>query len=356
MLVLLVFGLIGFASCDAVEDALEDAANPFKDSDYADKDENLLCLDAAIKWSTNKIGKYESDNAKEFDEATKDDLSDTEPGSKLFSDVWEQGQELLGKVGIDVPDLVVCSDAVSETKPDPTPSSPVATAPDDDPIKDAAKNVDPPETPDPIDGEQVGQECINQIAKQKAKGGDNQTVIILIDTTGSMGTSIDSVKAEVKDIVAEVTEGGGKVLIADYKDASVDSSGNRHCSWDDPAYRFMSEFTSDETTAQDWVNEHLSASGGCDLPESLYGGIYTMITLLGENEDFKNSDNRMLIAITDADPIDSDTTYDGRKDLAWTAVNADNEPTATKDDVTADDAEGIMADNAVQFVLITTTW
>jgi hypothetical protein len=90
MLVLLVFGLIGFASCDAVEDAVKDAASPFKDADYADKDENILCVDPAIKWSTNKVGKYESDNAKEFDEATSEDLEKGgKPGSELFSDLWD---------------------------------------------------------------------------------------------------------------------------------------------------------------------------------------------------------------------------------------------------------------------------
>lgn len=342
-LVLLVLGLIGFASCDDAEDLL----NPFDKEDYLDKDKNLLCLDPAIKWTTNKVGKYESDNAKEFDEATKDDLTADKPGSELFSEVWKKGQELLDKVGVDVPDLVVCSDAVSDSKKEPS------TAPSGTAEEKAAEAVSDPVIVSGIDGDDVGQECIKQIGAQQKDDTEEQAVIILVDTTGSMSTSIASVKEDIEDIIDEVvTNGGGSVLVAEFKDASVDSSGNRHCGWDDPAYSFMPGFTTDKAVAKNWVNDNLEASGGCDLPESLYGGIYTLLTNFSGETEFVNSDNRMLIVITDADPIDTDTTYDGRKDLAW----LDTTGASVKDDVTAADAEKIMADNFVQFVLINVTW
>ena len=350
-LVLLVFGLIGFASCDdakdALDDALEDAANPFDTEDYLDKDKNLLCLDPAIKWTTNTIGQYESDNAKEFDEKTKDDLAADKPGSELFSEVWDKAADTLKKVGVEIPTLTICSDAVSDSKKEP--ASPAVGAVEEE----AAEAVGDPVIVSGVDGEDVGQECIKQIGEQQKEGTDEQAVIILVDTTGSMSTSIASVKEDIEDIIDEVvTQGGASVLVAELQDASVDSSGNRHCGLDDPAYSFMPAFTTDKTVAKDWVNDNLEASGGCDLPESLYGGIYTLLTNFSGETEFVNSDNRMLIVITDADPIDTDTTYDGRKDLAW----LDTTGASVKDDVTAADAEKIMADNFVQYVLFNVTW
>jgi len=340
-LVLLVLGLIGFASCDDAEDLL----NPFDKEDYLDKDKNLLCLDPAIKWTTNKVGKYESDNAKEFDEATAEDLEKGgKPGSELFKEVWDGAADLLDNVGVDIPTLTICSDAVSKDKKDPSsaPSGAAETA--------AAEAVDDPIIISGVDGEDAGQECVDQIAAQQDKGADSQTVIILIDTTGSMSSSISGVKDDVADIITEVTKGGGKVLIAEYRDASGEE-GNYHCEGNSAnAYTWMDSFSDSAADLNDYV-DGLSASGGCDLPESLYGGIYTVVDAFKDNADFTGSDNRMLIAITDADPIDTDTTYDGRKDTAWLGGSSSNEKR-----VGAADAEKIMADNFVQFVLINVTW
>jgi hypothetical protein len=257
---------------------------------------------------------------------------------------------ILDKVGVELPTLTTCSDAVSEEKTEPADDSPVAAAADGTAPAEAAKKVKEPIVISGVDGEDAGKQCVDQIAAQQDDDTDSQTVIILIDTTGSMSTSISGVKDDVADIVAEVTKAGGKVLIAEYKDASG-TPGNYHCEGGtDAAYTWMDDFSSSETDLNTYVND-LGASGGCDLPESLYGGIYTIIDAFKDNADFTASDNRMLIAITDAEPIDSDTTYDGRTDTAWEGGDKANEKL-----VGASDAEEIMADNAVQFVLINTTW
>jgi hypothetical protein len=113
-------------------------------------------------------------------------------------------------------------------------------------------------------------------------------IAFIIDTTGSMGSSIYGVKNSVTSFIATLTSEGynTKVAIIPYdddapaKDISVDPN------WQD--------FT-DSASALDYVNK-LYANGGNDGPENPYAGIM----YAWNNASWRPGSKRIIILITDA--------------------------------------------------------
>jgi len=122
-------------------------------------------------------------------------------------------------------------------------------------------------------------------------------VAILIDTTGSMRDDQVAVEKAVADIIAEVQENKGHLAMASYGD-------NQGC--DEPEWYAINDgglldvssggsIMVTETVLKTGVIE----TGGCNWPESMYDAVWETATRL----DWK-SDNRRIIAITDARPLE----------------------------------------------------
>ena len=114
---------------------------------------------------------------------------------------------------------------------------------------------------------------------------DNVDVTFVVDTTGSMGDDIDAAQAsisQVTDALFSVAR-SPRVSLVDYKDEG-------------DAYQAQVEspFTSDRAGFAAAVN-NLAASGGGDIPESVYSGLMTAFTL-----DWRPGALKLAILIGDA--------------------------------------------------------
>ncbi len=132
-------------------------------------------------------------------------------------------------------------------------------------------------------------------------------VVFAIDTTGSMGDLIGSVKADVQGIVSQLA-----TLDSDYRVALVDYKDAPPYSFDPYQAEVDQGFTSDES-AFDAAVEGLFAEGGEDTPESVYTGMMTGLEL-----PWRNGAHKVLVAIGDAgghwpDPV---TGYTGADVIA----------------------------------------
>lgn len=118
---------------------------------------------------------------------------------------------------------------------------------------------------------------------------ETEDLVLLIDATGSMSDDIGAVKSRLSELVESL---GGRITrlsIASFRDANVDSPWYERNSSDfiDPGEREFNSFLSD-----------ISATGGGDLPESLYDAVYRTATELDWT-----SEARVIIAVTDAPPL-----------------------------------------------------
>ena len=98
--------------------------------------------------------------------------------------------------------------------------------------------------------------------------------VFLIDTTGSMGSHINSVKSNAKNLIQTKLLNGARdcrVAVVDYRDFKEHTGSSN-----DYEYKVRCEFTTDAATAISAINS-LSANGGGDTPESVYSGIHACI-------------------------------------------------------------------------------
>lgn len=120
-----------------------------------------------------------------------------------------------------------------------------------------------------------------------------QDIAFLVDATGSMSNDIDGVRDRLDDILKSLDDDEDRVTIAWFRDKHVDS----------PWYRRNSRglMAPDSKQLGNFL-EGIDASGGGDLPESLYDGAYKTL-----DEVEWGGTRRVLVIITDAGPTDRDT-------------------------------------------------
>lgn len=109
-------------------------------------------------------------------------------------------------------------------------------------------------------------------------------IFFLADTTGSMGTAIDSVTTAASGLLAS-TAGFGNVqwAVGEYKDTG-----------DEFVYRLNQQFTPVQSAVQAGLNEWI-ASGGGDLPEANLFGLQQ-----AAGEDWRDGSTKILVWFGDA--------------------------------------------------------
>lgn len=112
--------------------------------------------------------------------------------------------------------------------------------------------------------------------------------VFVIDSTGSMGGEIDNVEANVDQLAASIasTSADYRFALVDYKDDPSNDSPYQA--------RVDVPFTSSASTFTAGVDS-ISASGGGDLPESVYDGVMT-----GLNLPWRDGVRKTVIVIGDA--------------------------------------------------------
>ncbi len=113
-------------------------------------------------------------------------------------------------------------------------------------------------------------------------------LLFLIDTTASMGPHINAAKEQVKSIVHDIkeaflNEADIRVAVVGYKDHM-----------DHPSIQFL-DFTPSTDEVHDFLDK-LSATGGCDTPEDVLGGIRQALNAAWRQQ------TRCIIHIADAPP------------------------------------------------------
>ena len=137
-------------------------------------------------------------------------------------------------------------------------------------------------------------ECLGeQLAPEEDDPG--QDVIFLFDATGSMRDDQSRLSENFAEVVASIKESGGNLAIAWYKD-------NQGC---DAEWFGMNdgnllslagdEAADNESALRDFMGG-ISVSGGCDLPESLWDGVYDAV----DRANWTSSVSRTVVVLTDA--------------------------------------------------------
>ena len=119
-------------------------------------------------------------------------------------------------------------------------------------------------------------------------------IAFVIDTTGSMGGAIASVKAAATQLVNTVSAqtAGARFALVDYRDFP-----SRTGSSIDYPSRLDQDFTSDPTTINTAIQSLVLGNGG-DLPETMYSGIDTAFDLA-----WRPGAKKMVIVLADAPPL-----------------------------------------------------
>lgn len=115
-------------------------------------------------------------------------------------------------------------------------------------------------------------------------------VVIVMDTTGSMGSGIAAAKSVAINYIDQLADSG-----IDYRAAVVDYKDKRY---DPYASRLDLAFTKDQTAISNAINA-LSATGGGDTPEDVYSGLMTAINL-----PWRDGSKKVIILMGDAGPLD----------------------------------------------------
>ena len=141
---------------------------------------------------------------------------------------------------------------------------------------------------------QLGGALMDSIQDNSSEGME---VAILIDTTGSMRDDQDAVEKAVADIIAEVKENKGYLAMASYGD-------NQGC--DEPEWYAINpgglldvSETGSIMVTEMALKAGIIETGGCNWPESMYDAVWETATRLAWK-----GDNRRIIAITDARPLE----------------------------------------------------
>jgi hypothetical protein len=129
---------------------------------------------------------------------------------------------------------------------------------------------------------------------------DTLDLVFLVDTTGSMSSSIETVRRRLNDVLASLDGKDVRVGMAFFRDANVDN----------PWYgRNAGGLVSGTSEASAFLGT-IRAQGGGDLPESLYDGVQRTVAEL----DWR-AERRVLVAITDAPPLTGDKTTFGQTEV-----------------------------------------
>jgi hypothetical protein len=116
-------------------------------------------------------------------------------------------------------------------------------------------------------------------------------LVFAIDTTGSMGPYIASVKASATKIANDLfAKADARVALVDYKDLYAS------CPSDGYAARVDLPFSTSAVSFNSAVST-LGALGGCDTPESVYSGLMTAIRL-----PWRNGVTKAVLVMGDAPP------------------------------------------------------
>lgn len=142
----------------------------------------------------------------------------------------------------------------------------------------------------------ISTDIINKVgipssAKEITKTGSNIDIAFVIDTTGSMGSSINEVKRDINNIsqAIEQQSGSARFALVDYQDHPVQGGGPE----DYPA-KLQLDFTSNQALLADATNDLQLGYGG-DWEESVYSG-----TMMALNLDWRPGVRKILIIIGDA--------------------------------------------------------
>ncbi len=121
----------------------------------------------------------------------------------------------------------------------------------------------------------------------------SQDIIFLIDATGSMYNDIEAVRTRLEEVVEALDVDEDRASFAWFRDRHVDDPwyDSNSSGLMSPNAGELSRFLSD-----------VEATGGGDLPESLYDAAYKTV----DGADW-SAEKRIVIAITDAGPNDNDT-------------------------------------------------
>lgn len=120
-----------------------------------------------------------------------------------------------------------------------------------------------------------------------------QDIAFMVDATGSMANDIEGVRDRLDAILNGLDPAEDRVTMAWYRDRHVDS----------PWYRRNGRGLVAPNAGQlKRFLDGIDASGGGDLPESLYDGAFKSI-----DEVEWSAERRVLVIITDAGPTERDT-------------------------------------------------
>jgi hypothetical protein len=180
----------------------------------------------------------------------------------------------------------------------------------------ANASVDPPTATLTIAAGASGTESKSVGVPTKPPAAD---IEIAMDTTGSMGASIDQAKADAIDIVT-----GVQAAIADTQFAVVEFKD----SFDIPEYQVLQSMTSNATDVQTAINL-LFPSGGGDFPEA-YNLVYqnSYSPSLGGDIGWRAGTRKFVIVIGDAEPHGAASA--GFTDCSDTSVDPHALNTATE--------------------------
>lgn len=150
--------------------------------------------------------------------------------------------------------------------------------------------------PNIVGHQKIALDIINQIgvpssAKQIAPQSSDIDVAFVIDTTGSMGGSIDQVKQNINDISYQIQQqtGSARFALVDYRD-HPDYSGDPS----DYPHNVVLNFSDDQTTLAAAAYS-LQANGGGDWQESVHSGAMAALGL-----DWRPGVRKIMIIIGDA--------------------------------------------------------
>ncbi|MBP3406936.1 MAG: VWA domain-containing protein, partial [Kiritimatiellae bacterium] len=139
-----------------------------------------------------------------------------------------------------------------------------------------------------------GRTTVVQIPAENTKPLD---FVFLIDSTGSMGSSINSVKNNAKRLIEEKLSNGARncrVAIADYRDYPMYPYGDSG----DYVFKLRCGFTTNATTAISALNT-ITANGGADTPEAVYSALANAIGM-----DWRTNAVKTIMLMCDAGPHD----------------------------------------------------
>jgi Mg-chelatase subunit ChlD len=142
-----------------------------------------------------------------------------------------------------------------------------------------------------------GSACVVGAGGGGTGGKPKVDLVFVLDTTGSMGLYIGAAKAAATTITnALFSKADARVALVDYKDLYAS------CPFDGYAARVDLEFST-SPAAFSTALAPLTASGGCDAPESVYSGLMAGIDL-----PWRPGVQKSLILIGDAPPHDPEPT------------------------------------------------